>query len=84
MAQSNGISAPYTDLPTIRFLKKDIFLHIVHQYAAQEFLIRLIVIKMFFMPHLKNHENNVEWWMQAIFCPCHTRKECITFCNNMF
>jgi hypothetical protein len=83
-AQGNGISAPYTKVPTICFLKKDIFLHNVHQYAAQDFLIRLIVVKMFFMPHLKHHENNVEWWMQAIFHPCRTRKEYITFFNNVF
>jgi hypothetical protein len=44
-AQGNGISAPYTDVPTICFLKKDIFPHNVHQYAAQEFLIGLIVLK---------------------------------------
>jgi hypothetical protein len=43
MAQGNGISAPYTDVPAIHFLKKDIFLYNDHQYAAQEFLIRLIV-----------------------------------------
>jgi hypothetical protein len=53
------------------FLKKDSFLHNVHQYAAQEFLIGLIVIKTFFMSHLKHHENDVEWCIQAIFHPSH-------------
>ncbi len=84
MAQGNGISAPYTNIPAICFLKEDIFLHNVHQYAAQEFLIGLIVVKTFFMPHLKHHENDIEWCIQAIFHPCHARKEYITFCNNVF
>jgi hypothetical protein len=84
-AQGNGISAPYTNIPAIHFLKKDIFLHNDPQYAAQEFLIGLIAVKTFFMPHLKqHHENDVEWCIQAILHPCHARKEYITFGNSVF
>jgi hypothetical protein len=56
----DAIKHIYAGGHAIPFLKKESFIQKLHQYA-QDFQIRLIVVKTFFMPLITHHQDDMEY-----------------------
>jgi hypothetical protein len=83
MIKKDGLRDPFTGKPAVNFLDKDSFIQKLHLHA-QEFQMAVIIVKEFFIKHIKNHNGDVEYWVKEIFQSCLKHKDLVKFFNNIF
>ena len=83
MIKKDGLKDPYTGKPAINFLDRNSFVQKLHGHA-QEFQMAVIIVKEFFIKHIKHHKDDVEYWLKEIFQSCQKCKDLVIFFNNIF
>jgi hypothetical protein len=81
MIKKDGLRDPFTGKPAINFLNKDSFVQKLHLHA-QEFQMAVIIVKEFFIKHVKHHNGNVKYWVKEMFQSCLKHKDLVKFFNN--
>jgi hypothetical protein len=81
MIKKDGLRDPFTGKPAINFLNKDSFVQKLH-LRAQEFQMAVIIVKEFFIKHVKHHNGNVKYWVKEMFQSCLKHKDLVKFFNN--
>ena len=71
-----------TGKPIIRFLKYDSFVQKMSQYA-QDLHALYLIVEYFFVPHVKHHENDLDFWVKYIFFSCSDRRDLMKCCNSI-
>lgn len=77
-----ALQDPYTGKQSLCFLDIGSFIQKLNQHA-QDLQCAFMVTKHFFLPYVTACKDDIAFWMKKIFWDCHTRKDLITFCNNM-
>jgi hypothetical protein len=83
MIEKDSLRDPFTAKPAVNFLDKDSFVQKLHLHA-QEFQMAVIVVKEFFIKHIKHHNGDVEYWVKEMFQSCLKHKDLVKFFNNIF
>jgi hypothetical protein len=83
MIKEDGLRDPFTGKPAVNFLDKDSFIQKMHLHA-QEFQKAVIIVKEFYIKHVKNHNGDVEYWVKEIFQSCLKHKDLVKFFNSIF
>jgi hypothetical protein len=71
------------DQQAVHFLEKSSFVTKLHAHS-QDFQIYLVIVKSFFIEHVRMNKGDLDFWMKKIFHPSQVQNDFLVFCQNVF